>query len=494
MLWPHASTQMGATVRLGAVAGLGVLFSFVARQYGVPAAALVLLLIPCVIFILPLAIGHAVRSFSGLTRQLAWWHGLWLLLFLSGIVFRMRDVQAIRVVPVDLWASLRIALVCLAALVLVARLVGLQYGDWVHSSFRGLVGAMAAYSVVCVISTAWSVYPAWTLYKSLEYSVDVALLAAILAAVRSAHSYKTLFDLTWVFYGLLLISVCLGALAWPREAVLHGVGTVGVQLQGVLPAVSANGVGELSATLALVSLIRLFVRPQGRCSWAWYSVVLAAGLVTLVLSQTRSAWVGFLLGLVMILLICKHFATMALLIAFSLPICFTSLPRTISAAFVRGQSPELLYSLSSRLDFWEFGWQKFLQQPLTGYGAYAGGRFTVLEEMGYTSTSSVHNTYVEIIMGTGWWGLVPVLLALLGAWWILVQALRKLPLASLEYQLALEAAGLLAIVTVRSFFTSHLIWHPSLVFLLVLGYAEFLRRRKYRACFAVEPARPVGWE
>ena len=97
-------------------------------------------------------------------------------------------------------------------------------------------------------------------------------------------------------------------------------------------------------------------------------------------------------------------------------------------------------------------------------------------------------------MGTGWWGLVPVLLALLGAWWILVQALRKLPLASLEYQLALEAAGLLAIVTVRSFFTSHLIWHPSLVFLLVLGYAEFLRRRKYRACFAVEPARPVGWE
>jgi O-antigen ligase len=196
----------------------------------------------------------------------------------------------------------------------------------------------------------------------------------------------------------------------------------------------------------------------------------------------------------MILLICKHFATMALLIAFSLPICFTSLPRTISAAFVRGQSPELLYSLTSRLDFWEFGWQKFLQQPLTGYGAYAGGRFTVLEEMGYTSTSSVHNTYVEIIMGTGWWGLVPVLLALLGAWWILVQALRKLPLASLEYQLALEAAGLLAIVTVRSFFTSHLIWHPSLVFLLVLGYAEFLRRRKYRACFAVEPARPVGWE
>jgi hypothetical protein len=48
----------------------------------------------------------------------------------------------------------------------------------------------------------------------------------------------------------------------------------------------------------------------------------------------------------------------------------------------------------------------------------------------------------------------------------------------MEYQLAVEAVGVLAIVTVRSFFTIHLVWHTSEQFLVILGFAEFLRRRQ----------------
>jgi len=43
-----------------------------------------------------------------------------------------------------------------------------------------------------------------------------------------------------------------------------------------------------------------------------------------------------------------------------------------------------------------------------------------------------------------------------------------------------EAVGILGIVTARSFFTDLLVWHAPLAFLLVLGYAELLRRQRKR--------------
>jgi hypothetical protein len=63
---------------------------------------------------------------------------------------------------------------------LALRLVPRQ-AEWTRSFFRGLVGALPIYASVSIVSTLWSVYPAWTLYESLEYFVDVALLAAILS-------------------------------------------------------------------------------------------------------------------------------------------------------------------------------------------------------------------------------------------------------------------------------------------------------------------------
>ena len=47
---------------------------------------------------------------------------------------------------------------------------------------------------------------------------------------------------------------------------------------------------------------------------------------------------------------------------------------------------------------------------------------------------------------------------------------------SLVQRLQVEAIGILAVLSVRSMFTVELIWHPPLNFLLVLGFAEYLRR------------------
>jgi O-antigen ligase len=309
--------------------------------------------------------------------------------------------------------------------------------------------------------------------------VDVVLLAAILETVRSADAFETLFNWTWTLYGLLLICVWLGAVTWPQEALRRGIGSLGVQLYGVLPVIHANSVGELGAILATVSFSRLMSVTGGRSSRALYSLLFIASVSTLILSQGRSAILGFLFGTLLVLLLTRRLGLMAsICITVPLLLALTSIGSLSWGYFLRGQSPEVFQSLSGRVGWWEFGVQRLLERPLTGYGAYAGGRFAVLAQLGETDVAGLHNAYAEVIVGTSVWGLIPLVLALMGSWWVLIRSLRNPAVMPRDRHLAVEAAAVLGVMTARSFFTTGLIWHPAaLPFLLVLGYAEFLRRR-----------------
>ncbi len=92
----------------------------------------------------------------------------------------------------------------------------------------------------------------------------------------------------------------------------------------------------------------------------------------------------------------------------------------------------MLRSLSGRLTTWQLASKIFLERPLTGYGAYAAGRFVVVaKQQADPLGAGVLNSYVEVIVGTGIWALPPLLLALAGSWWFLVKSLsRVLPLLS----------------------------------------------------------------
>jgi hypothetical protein len=47
-----------------------------------------------------------------------------------------------------------------------------------------------------------------------------------------------------------------------------------------------------------------------------------------------------------------------------------------------------------------------------------------------------------------------------------------------------EALAVFTVVMIRSMFSTTLFWHPPLPFLLIVGYAEFLRRRSMQDSFA----------
>jgi hypothetical protein len=146
------------------MAGLGVLYALLIERFGASMAVIVPALVVFV-FVLPVSLRQAATRFLALRKQLTWWHGLWLLVFLSGFQFRNRDTQAVAHAAVDAWALYRIALMGITAFVLGVRLV-LRRVSHRGSLFRGPVGALALYAVICVVSTLWSVFPSWTLYKS----------------------------------------------------------------------------------------------------------------------------------------------------------------------------------------------------------------------------------------------------------------------------------------------------------------------------------------
>jgi len=403
-----------------------------------------------------------------------WWQWLWLLLLCSELTFRVRTGWEIRENPIDTWAVYRVALVATTALVLAVRLA-LRRPAWMGSLGRGLVGALTVYAAISAASTLWSSYPAWTLYKSLEYLVDIALLAAILATIRSVEEFRSFFNWTWILCGLLVTSAWLGVLFWPTLALEPENGLLAVRLLGIVPHIDYNTLGEFGAILAIVAFSRLRVGSYRGHQRAWYCLLCAMGLVTLVLSQTRSAIGGFLLGLVLVLFFSKGKATTALAVSVGVAVLSVGSAR-VWEFILRGQTEQVFESATGRLEWWNFAWHEFLHSPIMGAGAYTG-RIAVATRLGESELPSFLNSYVEVLFGVGIVGLLPVLVAFFGTWWWLIQTLRSSSLESSRRRLAVEAIGVLSVVSVRSFITTHLISHPSLQFLVILGYAEFLRRQ-----------------
>jgi O-antigen ligase len=452
----------------------------------------VLAIVPITILIIVLAASAAPAALAksrSLAVGLRWWHWVWLLAFLSGLVFRIRDIDTIHKSALDGWAGWRIGLMALVALVLLSRLAS-RRTDWAAALLRGLPAGIFLCGVTSLISTLWSVYPLWTLYKSIEYLIDVALLAAVVTAVRTVEEIKSLFDWTWLLYGLLLLTVWLDVLLRPGVAVIKGIGLIGVQIQGVLVGVSANSIGDMGAMLLIIATTRLLFRSHHR---SFYWLLCLAALPTLILAQSRSPFTGGLLGLLAVLLLARRFGLVALVgLAGAALNALTSAGAVVDQAFLRGQSPELFNSLSGRMGWWTFAWEVFRERPFLGFGAYAGGRFAVLGPLGVTEASSVHNAWLEILVGVGLIGLLPFLATFLGIWLNLLRPLNTGSTPSVARELRIEILGIFVLLCFRSIFTVEFIWHPPLLFFLVLAYAELLRRLRFEGVPAAQLAPAAG--
>lgn len=469
----------------------GLLCSGLTSSFGIKGAVLP----PAVLlaaFVIPTVRKESLARLGSLRKQMSWWHGLWLLVFISALVFRMRDTRDISASAIDFWALYRVALMGVVGFALTIRLA-MKKPSFSLSLFRGLLGGMLSYSLFCLFSTTWSAYRAWTLYKSVEYLIVVVLIAAIVATFRFTTDYKQVFDLTWAIDGLLLLCIWIGALLWPSQAFEPSGGAISVQLQGVVPVLADNGVGHVSAILSVVALSRFLRKPQSRGSRVFYLAFLGLTLLTLLLAQTRSAILGFVFGAALLLYFSRRTGwIVCLLLLTGLLFFHTGAGSLFTQYMRRGQNADEVASLSGRTDWWESGWTELQRRPWTGMGGFTA-RFTVLAKYGDQEVSTVHNTYLEAALGVGLIGLVAILITFIGVWKWVIWGFRYPATNPIRRQLALEAVAVLGVITVRSFFSVGLIVHYDIDFMAVLGFAELGRRLPERIIVPANRHRPAVW-
>ncbi len=303
--------------------------------------------------------------------------------------------------------------------------------------------------------------------------VAIFLTGTILAECNSTRDLETLVDMTWVFFGILLVTVAIGVVVSPSNALLPSAGLLGYQVRGLFPAIASNGVGDISALLGVVSVSRLSGSGTSR-RW-WMLLIVATGV--LLISQTRSAWLGFVLGTLLVLVMNGRLRALGAILLGAVGLAATEAVDTIVAYLGRGQSVGLIRSLSGRFAYWEYAGDLLAESPVLGLGAYAAGRFAVLAVVGSDEVSSVHNAWVEVAVGVGLLGLTLLAALVLSVWARLLGAIRSLAGSPAERRLGVEMAGVLALETARSFFTSGaLVWHPATRFLLAVLVAEWLWR------------------
>jgi O-antigen ligase len=444
----------------------------------------VLVLAPLlIVFVVLPAAKTLFRESAYVARSFTWWQGLWLVMFLSGLVFRGRDEYDIRQSAIDGWALYRIALDAIVGWILITRLLNGKR-PWNRPLCRGLIGIMAVYPLICLFSTTWSAAPGFTLFRSAEYLLDLSVVAALVATLDSVEEFQKWANWTWILLGLLVLSAWIGAIVDPGDAFLEGYsyGPLRVRLEGVCPSLDANSIGEYCAILAGIALCRLLDDPDQKYDRVWYRLLFVAALVTLIFTQTRADVAAFLISLVLVFIFTRRLLLGAVLmvttsLAGLITVLFTNFGYTVASYLLRGQSLTEAESLTGRLDFWQFAMQKISERPWMGYGGYAGGRFVVLPGLGIPGNTEVLNTMVESFLDVGIWGPAVLVTVLVSIWSYLIRSSRHPALKPSERHLAVEILLAVSVVSVRSFVTGNITSHVALAFLTILGCAEFLRRR-----------------
>ena len=467
-----------ATKQLGLVLGgglVGAVLFYIAYASGSFLPIIAVLLVVAGGFVAVRVFPSFKEKIGSLWGHLRWWHGLWFLVYFSGLVFREgRDAQSVESSPLDAVALLRVLPEMAIALVLLVRLY-LKRPPWLRSYFEGVVGAMGIYGVVCLTSTIWSVYRPWTLYKSGEYVIYIALLAAILQTARDTSSFVSILNLTWTISVLEMLWAWVQTVIWPTDA-----WDPWGRITSFIPMIAANGLGQSTAVVASIAACRLFpIDRVKRDDQLFYSLAFAFTVGTLIMTKTRNSIAGFLLAMVLMIVLSRRWRLGVVVATLAVPVvAFSGAGGVIVEFLSRGQTESEITGLSSRVDWWSFAYQQFMQHPFTGMGAYAGSRFGVLAKLGSDAPTSLHSDYIETIMGTSFLGLIPLLAAIGGAWWWLLRSVRSPAVSPAQRQLAYECSCIFAVTILHSFFNVEMIWQSPMTYLCILGGAEFIRRSR----------------
>lgn len=339
--------------------------------------------------------------------------------------------------------------------------------------------AMLAYAVLAMFSALYSVSPLISALKGFEVFV------LVMTGIHLAGQLRTLADVRWLVDTLaliilvLVVSALIGAVVLPSQAfpaTLLGA-TI---LQGVAPVINANTLTQFSVFIALLCFIYAFnggSERRGQSNW----IVFGVALVAVILSHSRTSIFSGAVALVAVLFFSGRKSLAIAATAGGSIAWFAT--EFLASYLMRGQSEEQFMSFSGRMVGWERTWDIVAESPIVGHGFYAAQRVLL-------GSSTVDSTYMDVLIGLGFVGLVALLIPVaITAWSFLVTIPGKKDLPAYRL-LWLELMSLFVIILVRSVTApTFQVMHPNLVmFMVLIVSVAALRRLRVRVSRKAGPA------
>jgi O-antigen ligase len=316
----------------------------------------------------------------------------WVILIVSTFVWRGRTTEALTENPLDAAAFVRVACVVLAGLLLAAHLLRAPLGVGVPLPLKLFVGYVAAAFIAAVASPQ----PLIASYRALE--LGVGILAFLAVACEPPQRWTRALDLVLACLAGILVLVWIESMAIPHRAWEQVHGVVPWALTGAMPSFSSNSVGEYGAILGIWGLASIDTRRRG-----FAAAAALGGIGTLLAAQYRTGIIAFVAALAFVVWRRRQFAlALAAVATASLVVASgqsSALRGRAEVVFARGNA-DTVKTLDSRSIYWNAALPSVRERPIFGWGLNVGTR-RVLSALGLQTTSTIHSTWFEALLGTG---------------------------------------------------------------------------------------------
>ncbi|MFQ5958074.1 MAG: O-antigen ligase family protein [Alphaproteobacteria bacterium] len=341
------------------------------------------------------------------------------------------------------------------------------------------------YVLFGVVSTSWSVGPLATAAKSGELLIGVLIVSLTLVKRDPLTRLRRLIDWLAVLLGGLLVVVLAGFIVAPESFSIPSLGVLSRQLQA--PVISSNGISAASAFLCLLCFARYLAHPRGSTQRLRYLLLYFFFIVFPILAQGRTGQAMVVAGTAFLLL--RRTPGIALLLVVPPAAFFAfTFATEVATFFTRGQQEAQFTGLSGRLILWQWAWEAAQDHPFFGVGFGVGSRHLFAQGTGFfgETISSVHNGFLEVLLGTGLAGF---------AFWA-VSFLWGVRLAAASYMGGqnLDVCMLFVYLlgtTIMSIGVGGWMGAPTAVFLVATAYLH-LARRGVQPAAAAHPPRARG--
>lgn len=388
----------------------------------------------------------------------------------------VRTAQDVVSSPVNMVNLARVAVVgCVGACFLFLSISRFSY---LLPGLKSPAGAMLLYSVFAVISASYASVPFVAAGKAVELLVDVLFGVMIYKLYSIEDAYRS-WIMLWGFLTVIMIAVWVSAFMNPRDGFELPAGIFGPLLQGWIPRLAPNTISQYGANFAIIALNRMLVGPSRirgeKILWGMYFVF---GLLTLGAAQARTSSIAFLFTVFVCLFLHRKWLAMWLTAGTCLVGGIAGGLDQLLSYLQRNQSSEQVLTLSGRTYYWSVAWNFFTKSKLLGHGFYTSTRVDLTELYKFMKhdLSTVDNTYLEVLLGVGVLGLIPLLIALA---MVIRDMFRRLPLSEKMNGFRIEIICCFVIIVLRSFTGSTFQVHSEnlLVFLVIASFYGAAKRQ-----------------